>query len=1071
MKMKYVLLAPFVMGFSLVFAQSSPNLNSAGLSDFFAKSLPNRGVVTLDERITQQNRLPMHVAYYVYRNEQEMLAGDWSKCSNYLSLNGVWKFLYVDKPADLPSDCWIPSFHDSDWASIKVPANWELNGFGFPMYTTSGYEFTYLMPDQMPNPPLIPLDFNPTGLYRKEIVLSPNWKGRQVILHIGAAKSNMMIWVNGKYVGYGTDSKLSSEFDVTPFLNFTGKNLIAIRVMRWEVANYIEDQDMWRLSGIQRDCYLLARPLIHLQDISLVPMLSADYKSAQLNVTISLNDSPVKSKMSADVVLMDGNRVISSKSGLFNTEKDLRLTIPVQSPLLWTAETPNLYRVIVSLKDDKGKVLEVIPQNIGFRKIEIKNGLLLVNGQPVLIKGVNRHETDPATGHVISKEMMLKDIQLMKRYNVNAVRTCHYPNDPYWLDLCDKYGIYVIDEANIESHGMGYAIAETMANRPTWEVAHVERVERLVIRDKNHPSVIVWSMGNEAGNGYNFYRAYIRAKELDSLRPVQYERAVADYKTFTWEWNSDIVCPMYPWPDAMLSYAANNSQPQRPFIMCEYAHAMGNSLGGFKDYWDIIRENRKQFQGGFIWDFVDQCFWRINEKGDTVYTYGGDYEPKEAVTGWNYSAKGIFYANRTPYPHAQEMKKVYQSIHSHLMGDSIEVYNENFFTSLDNVELLWNIAVDGQSVKSGKVSNLDVLPQQVRRIKIPYATNLSGEIFLNLEYRLKRAEPLLPAGHIVAIEQLFLGGNFKRNTDLQPEGRIEIKQTETDVKIVGKSLNVRFDRKSGFVTSYRVNTVDLLDTLGAKPSFWRAPIENDYGAGLQKRLKAWKNPFNNSKLITFSATVKNQIAIVDVEYNMPDVFSKLAIQYSVNGAGVMSVTQRLIVDTLMLKADTLMPLKLIPRFGMNWVLPKGFETIEYYGRGPFENYQDRNFAAHVGLYNQSVDDQYFHYVIPQETGNKTDVRWWKITNTQGDGLIIQSDSLLNMSALHFLDSELDNGVALHNRHAADLARVSQTQLHIDYKQMGVGCVNSWGALPLVRYQLPIRDYSYGFVIIPQIKAN
>ncbi|HAL51352.1 MAG TPA: beta-galactosidase, partial [Sphingobacterium sp.] len=704
---KLVLILLYSLIFNFGHAQSSVTLTHGSRKMQQLDTLVRKGIPWLDETITEENRLPMHTDFVTFPNTSQIVNSDWRESSAYLSLNGPWKFKWADSPSKLPANFESLTYDDHLWANFQVPANWELNGYGFPMYTTSGFEFTYLI--GKPNPPIVPMDFNPTAVYRREVVIPEDWQGKPIILHIGAAKSNLSVWVNGQYVGYGEDSKLPSEFDVTRYLR-KGKNLITMRVMRWGVANYLEDQDMWRLSGITRDCYLLARQPIYLRDIQLAPTLNDSFDEGQLNTKLIFNQSS-QDELRAEVSLHRNGRLVSVKTvKVSGQEMDIAQTI--ERPALWSAEMPNLYQVTVRLIDHEGKLSEVVPQQVGFRRVEIKEGQLHVNGQPILIKGINRHETDPVTGHVISKENMLRDVQLMKKFNINAVRTSHYPNAEYWLQLCDQYGLYVIDEANIESHGMGYDLSYTMANRPTWEKAHVARVERLIQRDRNHPSVIIWSMGNEAGNGYNFYRAYLRMKELDKSRPVQYERAVNNYGELRFDWNTDLIVPMYASPSAMENYAARNPKPQRPFIQCEYAHAMGNSLGNFKDYWDIIRANKGIFQGGYIWDFVDQCFIKINAKGDTVYTYGGDYEPKEAITDWNYASKGIFYANRTPYPHAWEMKKVYQDIHSSLMKEKkIQVYNERFFTGLDNVELQWELIVDGKKAQSGLISHLNVLPQ------------------------------------------------------------------------------------------------------------------------------------------------------------------------------------------------------------------------------------------------------------------------------------------------------------------------------------------------------------------------
>ncbi len=1040
-------------------AQSSPTLSGNGSQGKKRSDTTSArpGVPWLDEKIIEQNRLPMHASFFSYENETVAAKGDWQQSRNYQSLNGAWKFKYADKPDDLPQGFERTGFDDSSWPLFNVPGNWEMNGYGFPMYTTSGFEFRYLM--RRLEPPAVPLSFDPTAVYRREVIIPENWTGKQIVMHIGAAKSNLSVWVNGRYVGYGEDSKLPSEFDITPYLQ-KGKNLLTLKIMRWCDANYIEDQDMWRLSGITRSCFLAARNPVHLFDVELKPELDNAYKNAILKTICTLNTQPQKGTK-AEVILLKNGKIISSLTQLFDSSR-LQIDMPVTAPEMWTAETPSLYQVQIKIKTSADELLEMTTQQTGFRKIEIKNGLLLVNGQPILIKGVNRHETDPKTGQVISREAMIRDIQLMKQYNINSVRTSHYPNSETWLELCDEYGLYVVDEANIESHGMGYDLTQTMANRPTWVNAHLLRVQRMMERDKNHASIILWSMGNEAGNGYNFYSCYLWMKQRDSSRPIQYERAVADYRRFAWEWNSDIVNPMYPTPGGMLDYAKNNPRPTRPFIMCEYAHAMGNSLGNFIDYWNVIRSNKNIFQGGYIWDFVDQCFQRVNAKGDTVYTYGGDYEPEEAITDWNYAAKGIFYANRTPYPHAWEMKKIYQDIHTSLKSDSIVIYNEKFFTDLSNVYLQWEIIADGKLLQKGELKDVNVLPQQTRSFFIPYKKPATGEVFLNLVYKSKTENPLVPAGHILATEQLPVSAVALAGLKINNEGLVSKKENEEKIQFVSTKAFLSFDKATGFIKEYNYRGTSLVDTaFYTKPNFWRAPNDNDYGANTPQKLQIWKEATAKQVLLSFTENIKDGLASIKAVYKLSAAHSTLEIQYTFNASGKILVEQRIMVNK-----DSIGKLAVLPRFGMQWILPKGFDKVEYYGRGPQENYQDRNFSAHVGLYKQTVDEQYFPYVVPQETGARTDIRWYQVVNSNGKGLRIHSDSLLSIGAIHFFDADLDNGPKRQQRHAADLVKRPQTQLNIDLKQMGVGGIDSWRSMPMTQYLLPYGDYTFSYMIEP-----
>ncbi|MGV3766958.1 MAG: glycoside hydrolase family 2 TIM barrel-domain containing protein [Chitinophagaceae bacterium] len=1053
--LKNVWAIAFVLLTNFVFSQSSPVGEQRRIRASNAEEMRGKFPWT-SEKISEENRMPMRASYYTFPDQQQAEKNDWQKSSSYLSLNGAWYFKWAEKPAELPADFFSPTLDHSNWKQFQVPANWELNGYGYRHYSSAGFEFTHLM---RPDPPLTPMDINPTAIYRKEVEMPAAWNGKQVVLHIGAAKMNLGVWVNGKYVGYGEDSKLASEFDVTPFLK-PGKNLIVLRIMRWCDAAYLEDQDMFRVSGITRDCYLIARNPVHIYDIEMIPGLDEQYKNGWLNVSLDLNTIPEAGTKAVFELSYKGKKIHTQEINWEGKKKNT-FRIPVLSPALWTAETPELYDVKLSLYNPKAQLLEVIPQKTGFRKIEIKNGRFLVNGKPVLIKGVNRHEMDFHTGTVVSKEAMLRDIKLMKQFNINAVRTSHYPNDEYWYELCDEYGLYVVDEANVESHGMGYDINYTMANRPTWVDAHLIRMQRMIERDKNHPSIVTWSMGNEAGNGYNFYSSYLWMKQRDSSRPVQYERAVSDYRTLTWEWDSDVICPMYPSPEALRQYAEKNRKPSRPLIMCEYAHGMGNSLGNFVDYWNIIRSNQHALQGGFIWDFVDQCFFKVNEKGDTVITYGGDYEPSFIRHDANFSANGMFTAYRTPNPHAWEMKQVYRDIHTFWKGNNVvEVFNEKFFTGTENIQLKWELVVNGKSIRKGTMDTLNVPAQQKKLYTLPAGKIPEGEVFLNLVYQLKKAEPLVEKGHPVAMEQIHVSGSPAPYKQLIAASPLTVDEQADATILRSKDARIIFSKTTGLLSGYAYKGNTLLDTaFRFQPHFWRAMNDNDMGAGLQNTLSAWRTAPDSLVLRKMEVSQQDGLVKVHTIFDIPTVHAKLELTYSVNGSGTIEVTQSLF-------ADTAFKTPMLPRFGMKWILPQGFNTITYYGRGPGENYNDRFQAAPVGVYQQTVDQQFYPYVRPQETGNKTDIRWFRIMNAKGNGLEITGDMLFSASALHYFTADLDDVKEKHQRHAADLIKRPQTQLNIDMMQMGVGGIDSWRAWPLEQYRLPFKNYSYTFQIKP-----
>ncbi len=1012
-----------------------------------------------DELKNEINREPMHASYFAYESNQLALQ-DYPTHSKYFqSLNGNWKFRWVDKPANRPLGFWKANYDDSHWVDFPVPAEWEMNGYGEPIYTNIQYDFDYLI---KPNPPKVPDQYNPVGSYRREIMIDKNWKGKDIYIHFGAVRSCFYLWVNGQWVGYSEDSKLAAEFNITKYLKPGQKNLIAFQVYRWSDGSYIEDQDMWRLAGVCRDVNMYARNPVHIRDVQIIPNLKDNYKNGELNIILDFlnNDDRALKNYKASFELLDaaGKSIEKKSVSLDDSAKFQHVPFTLNDPKKWTAETPYLYSVLVTLTDSRGKVIEVIPQKTGFRKVEIIDGVLHVNGKAILIKGTNRHEMDPLTGQVISRERMEQDVRLMKENNINAVRTSHYPNDPYWYDLCDKYGLYVVDEADLESHGMGFG-ANSLSKKPDWFLQHFQRNTRAVERDKNHPSVIVWSMGNEAGMGINFEKCYAWIKHRDSSRPVEYEPASAT--NF-----SDIYCPMYPSPDDMVHHVKfDNNNNHKPFILVEYAHAMGNTEGNFNDYWDTIRKYYPHMQGGYIWDFVDQGFQKITDRGDSIWAYGGDYGIN-LPSDDNFNCNGLLLPDRTLNPSMLEVKKQYQNIHTYpsdVMTGKITVYNENFFKDLSDVYMAWELVADGEIIKTGKYESIKINARDSGVIDLHYALPKVGykEIFLNVYYKTKTGEGMVRADWEIARDQLTLYSHYSNELTLPSSKDLQVGITDSSIKISNKSVEFSFKREDGLLHKYVVDGKSFLkENYCLKPNFWRPPTDNDYGANLQKQLLNWKRASHNYALLGFDMNDSDKKNIkLNMHYSLPDVYAMLDISYEMNGDGVIKVTESM-------HADTSKKLPMLFKFGMQMMMPKEFQQMVWYGRGPSENYVDRNDAALIGLYSMSVHDQFHPYVRPQETANKTDVRWVKLTDANGKGVMISGDTVLNISARHYLDEDLDEGLEKHNRHSGELTERDMTVLNIDLNQTGVGGINSWGTWPLEKYRMTYKDYKYTFMIVP-----
>ena len=1002
-----------------------------------------------DPEINAVNRAPMHANYFAYESTEAAIKGIKEKSSNFMTLNGTWKFNWVPNADARPTDFWQPEFNDKGWNAMPVPGVWELNGFGDPIYVNVGYAWREQFRN---NPPQVPTVNNHVGSYRREITVPAHWKGKEIIAHFGSVTSNMYLWVNGKYVGYSEDSKMEAEFNLTPYLKPGQKNLIAFQVFRWCDGTYLEDQDFFRYSGVGRDCYLYARSKKQIADIRITPDLDAQYQNGSLAINLT-----TKGRGEVELELFDANnQPVVTKS--LNASGNISTTMEVASPNKWTAETPYLYTLRATLKEGN-KVLEVIPVKVGFRKVELKNAQILVNGQPILIKGANRHEMDPDGGYVVSRERMIQDIQMMKMFNLNAVRTCHYPDNNLWYELCDQYGLYVVAEANIESHGMGYG-KNTLAKREDYKKAHLERNQRNVQRCFNHPSVIIWSLGNEAGYGPNFEAAYDWVKAEDPSRAVQYEQAGTKGKT-------DIYCPMYAGYQWCENYSKDNKY-QKPLIQCEYAHAMGNSQGGFKEYWDLVRKYPK-FQGGFIWDFVDQSVRWAGKNGKMIYAYGGDFNRFDA-SDINFCNNGLISPDRVPNPHAYEVRHFYQNIWTtpaNLKNGEINIFNEYFFRDLSAYYLEWEMLKDGKSVRCGRIDNLNVQPQQTAKVKLNLGeTDTEAEWLLNISYKLKNNEDLLPAGYTVAKEQLTLNPYKAPSMQL---GNCELSNTETvapEVQdndrhylIIGNdAFRIEFSRSNGHLTKYQIKGLDMIKE-GAilKPNFWRAPTDNDFGAHIHRKYVAWKNP--EIRLKSLKQRTENKQVIVETAYEMPGVSAKLNLTYVINNEGAIKVTQKMATDKKVKVSNMF-------RFGMQMQMPRSFETIEYYGRGPIENYIDRNHCTNLGIYRQSVTAQFYSYIRPQENGTKTDIRWWRMINKAGNGIEVVAASPFSASALHYTIESLDEGWSKQQGHSPEVEEADLTNLCIDKIQAGLGCVNSWGSIALPEYQVPYQDYEFTFILSP-----
>lgn len=1009
--------------------------------------------------VFQINRLPARATFMNYPERNAAIQDNYYRSPYYLNLSGKWKFNWVPKPADRPVDFYKNDYDDRLWGEISVPGNWEIQGHGTPIYSNIVYPFPK-------NPPFISHLDNPVGSYIKEFQLPDTWINRKTFIHFEAGLAAMYIWVNGEKVGYSEGTKNPVEFDITPFVR-KGKNKIAIEGYRWSDGSYLEDQDFWRLSGFERGIYLYSTDEVRITDFFAQPQLDKNYRNGELNVEVKLDNFSGKDRRTfLEMELLDPSGKTVTSKGFWvdlkaNQANRQIITQKVNNPALWSAEDPNLYILVLSLSDEQKKPLEYVSHRVGFRSVEIKDGVLLVNGKYVYLKGVNIHEHHPINGHVVDRETMISDLKLMKQFNVNAVRTSHYPQSTLWYKLCDEYGIYLVDEANIESHGMGYG-KENMAFDPAWDAAHLARTYSLVERDKNHPSVIIWSLGNESSNGDVFKKTYQWIKERDKTRPVQYEQAKETEAT-------DIVCPMYATIDNIAEYA-KKSDIYRPLILCEYSHAMGNSSGNIKEYWETIRAHRA-LQGGFIWDWVDQGILTHDENGNKYYAYGGDFNAKHYPHQENFCMNGLIWPDRTPGPQLFEVKKVYQNIHfqkKDLEKGVITVTNEYAFTNLNDYQFRWELFKNGIKTDEGEFSmTLAPLSNKDIQLNLPQLDIKAGEEYLlNLYAITTKSTDLVPTGHLSAYDQLTFDNNnyFAAGTSDKSYAKPSFTKKNNKIEVKAGDVVAVFDasnnyRSSGLM-SYQKGGREVLKQ-SVKPNFWRAPIDNDFGADIQRKLSVWRGAGDNRHLRSAEVTEENNSVVITYQYRLTDVSADYIQSYSVDGDGAITVhTQYKTTNT---------DIKEIPRFGNVITLPVKLDNYQYYGRGPQENYIDRCSGAMLGIYQSKVKDQYVRYLRPQENGNKTDVRWLTLTDDTGFGLKVEASQPVGVTALHNASEDFDPGMTKKHQHFNDIYPRDEVVLSIDLFQRGIGGTNSWGQLPLEKYRYQNKDYdfSYKLTIVQQ----
>jgi beta-galactosidase len=1011
-----------------------------------------------DANLLGRNKLPPHAFAIPFATVADALTRDPGRSSFYRSLNGTWRFRYVASPGDRPVGFWGDEADLAGWDSITVPGNWEVQGFGIPIYTN----ITYLYP---PNPPFVPHDDNPVGSYHRTFMVPDAWRGHRVILHFGSLKSAGFVWVNGREVGFTKGSKTPSEFDVTEYLR-SGENTLGVQVYRFSDGDYLEDQDYWKISGLERDVFLYAVPRVHIGDYWIRAGLDSAARDGTLDADVTIANGTGRRSGRVRVLLelrdSTGQAVLGaplSAEVRAPADTTIRLSATVPRPARWTAETPHLYTAILSLVNQRGDTAQVFAQRVGFRRVEIKDGILLLNGTPVTIRGANRHEHDPWTGRYVTEESMRRDIALMKQANMNAVRTSHYPNDPKWYDLADELGIYLVDEANVESHGMGYHPDTTLGNNPAWKDAHLDRTRRMVERDKNHASIILWSLGNEAGDGVNFEATYSWVKQRDPSRPVMYERA-------RWHNTMDLVTPMYTPITGLLDYV--KERRDRPFIMCEYAHAMGNSLGNFQDYWDVIYAH-PQLQGGFIWDWVDQGLAATEPDGRPFWAYGGDYGPPGTPTDENFLANGVVQPDRKPNPHYQEVRKVYQPVNVRLVDAAtrrVRIINRYDFRSLDHLRLRWTLTSNADTLGWGYTAVPTVAPHDSVEVVV-VDSNLpvradGREWIVTLEFVLRAAEPFKEAGWVAAWEQFVL---TERTTGVvgatRPTGPpLVVSQDSASISIRGERFEVQFDRPAGMMTSWRYDGLELLRT-GLEPNFWRAPTDNDFGNRMPRRQRVWRRagPDRRADRVTVRRDAEGNV-ILWVNQALPAGGARLETTYTVRPSADITVHNRFV------PGDTTLPE--LPRLGMRFTMPAAFDRVMWFGRGPHESYWDRKTGARVGLYSANAADLYHPYVRPQENGTRADVRWMAVTNAAGTGLLAEGLPLLEASALPYLQEDFDEGQVKVNRHVTDVAPRDLVEVRLDWHQMGVGGDNSWGAQALEKYRLPLREYEWSFRLVPVV---